>query len=203
MLDRRRALIGGLVAVVVAAVAVVALLWPHNDPKPPTAAPSPSATTASPTPSVGPVRDIGVPDRLVVPSIAVDAPVIQVGTADDQSQEVPSSLTDTGWWRDGQQPGQAGHAVIVGHTASKDEGVFDRLGELAEGDEIEVMSGDERVTFRVTGTQDVPVAEFGKVAPEVYRSEGEPGVVLMTCGDWNGVEFESTVIVTAEAVSAT
>ncbi len=63
-----------------------------------------------------------------------------------------------------------------------------------------VVAGPEgEVTFRVTEVEDVPVEDFATVADEIYRADGPSGLVLMTCGDWNGEAFESTVIVRAEA----
>lgn len=111
---------------------------------------------------------------------------------------MPAALDETGWWRDGAVPGADGNAVIVGHTASSDDGVFDRLVDIGTGDEILVTGENGTAAFFVTETDVVPLADFGSVAPDVYRSEGPSGLVLMTCGDWNGREFETTVIVYAE-----
>ena len=111
---------------------------------------------------------------------------------------MPSSLEATGWWRDGQQPGSAGNAVIVGHTAPAADGVFDDLVELDEGDTITVSSGSESLSYAVTREEAVEVADFASVADEIYRETGPSGLVLMTCGDWNGTEFETTVIIHAE-----
>ena len=140
----------------------------------------------------------GVPDRLEIQRLEIDAPVEPVGTTPENAQEVPAALDETGWWRDGSVPGEDGNAVIVGHTASSDDGVFDRLVDIESGDEILVTGEDGTAAFTVTETDVVPVPDFATVAPDVYRSDGASGLVLMTCGDWNGEEFETTVIVFAE-----
>jgi LPXTG-site transpeptidase (sortase) family protein len=161
---------------------------------PATALPS---TTPSTERSVSPV-DIGRPERVRVDSIAVDAPVLAMGTAPDGSQAVPSSLHETGWWEHGARPGEIGNAVIVGHAASRSEGVFDDLHSLARGDVVTVSGTAADVRFSVTRSFDLPVEDFEKVSARMYRQRGAPGLVLMTCGGWNGEEFETTTIVMAE-----
>jgi len=123
--------------------------------------------------------------------------VVPVGTAADNSQEVPSDPTVTGWWRDGSRPGESGNTVIVGHTKSRGAGVFDALGKLREGDSIALDTGGPRLTYAVTETSTIPVDQFGTVADSIYRRSGRSGLVLLTCGDFDGREFDSTVIVHA------
>lgn len=194
---RAVALVAATVTALAVAVAVV-LVVQEDEPRHVRAAATPSVTAPpifKPRKATAP---IGVPDRLVISSIGVDAPVLPVGTTPEGAQEVPSSLEATGWWRDGQQPGSAGNAVIVGHTASAADGVFDDLVELDEGDTITVSSGSESLSYAVTREEAVEVADFASVADEIYRETGPSGLVLMTCGDWNGTEFETTVIIHAE-----
>lgn len=142
-------------------------------------------------------RTAGTPERLVIDALDVDAPVEPVGVAPAGGQEVPHHIDTTGWWRDGSVPGAPGNAVMVGHTASAADGVFDRLGELAPGDEVRVTGPEGTVTFVVDQTRVVSRDAFRDLVADLYRTDGPGGLVLMTCGDWNGSEFESTVVVTA------
>lgn len=197
-MTRRRILIAIVAAALVVVVAVVVFVVGGEDE--PRAAPdgTPTASSASTTPPVPPAP-VGAPTALQIPAIDVDAQVVPVGTTPENAQEVPESLDLVGWWREGVQPGAPGNAVVVGHTASSDDGVFDALIDVAPGDEVVVAGPDGEVTFRVTEVEDVPVENFATVADEIYRADGPSGLVLMTCGDWNGEAFESTVIVRAEA----
>lgn len=149
---------------------------------------------AAPTP--GPTTT-GTPERLVIDGLDVDAPVEPVGITSGGGQEVPHFIDTVGWWRDGAVPGAPGNAVVVGHTASAADGVFDRLGELAPGDEVRVTGPEGTVPFVVDQTRDVSRDAFRDLVADLYRTDGPGGLVLMTCGDWNGSEFESTVVVTA------
>ena len=58
------------------------------------------------------------PMTIRIPSIQVDAPIIGLGLRDDGSIEVPRGTEETGWWRDGPEPGEPGPAVILGHVDS-------------------------------------------------------------------------------------
>lgn len=187
MSSRRRAgaLIGALVLV---CLGVGALRIVDDDTAPRASRqPTVTATTAPVLP----------PERLVIDSIDVDAEVEPVGINSKGEQEVPDSIEVTGWWRDGSKPGEPGNVVIVGHTASKDDGVFDDLERLGTGDTVKVSSGSKVLAYEVTKEQEIKVGTFATVADEIYRRSGKSGIVLMTCGDWNGATYETTVIVTA------
>ena len=187
---------------VVAAVAAYVVLRP-DDPPEPKARPTATRTTPTAWPSTATpktVKPIGEPTQLVITDIGVDAKVQPVGTTAKGAQEVPASLRETGWWKDGQQPGQPGNAVIVGHTASKDDGVFDELSDLAKGDQLTVKGKDGTLTYRVTSEKEIKVEDFAAESDQIYRETGASGLVLMTCGDWNGTRFETTVIAYAKAV---
>lgn len=189
----------GVASAILAVVAVVALSLGDEPAADRQAKPTPSTSAPRTTPTAPP-RDVGKPERLTIATLEVKAPIKPVGTTKGGAQEVPKSIDDTGWWRDGVLPGKAGNAVIVGHTASSADGVFDDLGKLDRGDSIAVKSAKGNLRFAVTRVTSVKVEEFAKIAPRVYRIGGRSGLVLLTCGDWNGKAFESTSIVFANLV---
>lgn len=189
---KRRWIVASAVVLVLAGAAGTAFLL--NGEKKPEAA-APKATPSSEPTKSQPAKS---GDRVIIPSLDVDAPMLPVGTTSEGAQEVPSSMEATGWWKDGSKPGQPGNAVIVGHTASEGNGVFDELGDLDRGDKVTVSSGKKKLTYTVTKEQVLEVSKFATVADEIYRRTGPSGIVLMTCGDWNGTRFETTVIITAK-----
>lgn len=163
--------------------------------------PRPAASaTGSPTPSATPrsldASSTGfVPNRIEIDAIDVAASVVDLGRAADGSQEVPEALDVAGWWRDGSQVGGPGSAAIVGHTSSSGGAVFDRLGELEPGDRVGVDGADgERAEFVVRRVESVPVEEFARVASRVYARSGPRLLAVMTCGDFDGSAFTTTVI---------
>jgi LPXTG-site transpeptidase (sortase) family protein len=155
---------------------------------------TPSASPGKSTPQAG------KPRRLIISAIGVNAPVETVGMHDG-AQEVPSSFSSTGWWRDGVMPGNArGNAVITGHTWSQGEGVFDLLPKLRRADTIKLRTTKGMLVFRVSTVTQVPVGKFADVAARVYRPSGAPGLVLLTCGDFDTFSrtYGATTIVFAE-----
>ena len=64
--------------------------------------------------------------RLWIPAIGVNAGIIPVGVTRSGQLAVGRSVREVYRWRDGVLPGQAGSAVLAGHTWSQGPGVFDR-----------------------------------------------------------------------------
>lgn len=139
----------------------------------------------------------GLPLELAVPRLGVDAAVQQLGTASDDTQLVPDNYTDVSWWKDGRMPGQNGNAVFAGHTYSGGNGVFDRLLQLNSGDLVKVKTTEGVQRYRVGSVRKVPLEEYDRIKHDIYRWDGPSGIVLLTCGDWNGDGYDSTVVVTA------
>ena len=104
------------------------------------AAPTPTPPpTATPPPTPTPVPRPGVPVRLKIPSIKVDAAVEHVGLTADGAMDVPKDYDNTAWYRLGPRPGEPGNAAIAGHVdSSKKNGraVFWDLTKLKPGDEV-------------------------------------------------------------------
>lgn len=133
----------------------------------------------------------------MIAEIDVKAKVLALGTLPDGSQGLPDNFTDVSWWRDGQEPGQPGNAVFAGHTYSKGDGVFDRLPQLRPGDHVVVVTRYGRQTYRVKSVGSVPFAKYGSFASQITRHTGKSGLVLQTCGDWDGSEYHATTVVFA------
>lgn len=177
------------------------------------APPSSTVTTGSPRTSFlrrldgaagGPVPQIGMPVRLRLPTINVDAAVEQVGLAPDGSMDVPKDFSEAAWYRLGPRPGEPGNAVIDGHVDSTTGwAVFWDLRRLTRGDPI-VVVGDDGVErrFVVTGwekyaRQDVPIGRVFGPTTGIHLN-------LITCDqastfDFTRREYAGNLIVYAEA----
>ena len=145
---------------------------------------APTAGPSTPTQQEAVAVGAGEPSRIVIPSIRVDAPVIDLELAADGTLEVPSVPTDTGWWREGPDPGERGAAVIVGHVDSRTgPAVFYDLRNLQQGDEITVVSDSGALTtFVVERMARYPKDQFP--TQEVYGLTSEPELRLVTCDGW-------------------
>lgn len=144
------------------------------------------------------------PARLVIPKIGVNAHVQKVGIARSGNMAVPTNYTDVGWYRQGTIPGRIGSAVMDGHVDNGFglSGVFGRLNELEEGDDIyvETENGDtyhfvveESAMYTV---EDVPLQKL-------FSRNDAARLNLVTCdGTWLADErmYDERYIVYAKLI---
>lgn len=139
----------------------------------------------------------GAPERVRIPALHVDAPVIPVH-APGRTLVPPSDPTTLGWWSDGAKPGAAqGSALIAGHTVHTGGGALDDLEDVRRGDAIVVRTDRGAIDYQV---QSVHVYRKGRIAEQAQQlfSQRVPGrLVVLTCEDWTGERYLSNVVVTA------
>jgi LPXTG-site transpeptidase (sortase) family protein len=146
-------------------------------------------------------RGVGVPgrgdfrgQRLVIPSIGVDASfsMKQVGT--DGQMPNPDGPTDVAyydfsqWPGMGGLPGKGGNVVLAGHVDYINYGpaVFWRLHELAAGDMIDVTLDDgTSATYRVEFNKQIEVGDADWSS--IVQATADESITLITCGG----EFEA------------
>lgn len=155
-----------------------------------------AVAVAAPADARTPEHDArGPAGRLFIAAIGVDAGIIPVGVTRAGSLAIGGSVRDVYRWRDGVRPGQPGSAVLAGHTWSKGDGVFDRLGALRPGHRVRVGS----VRFEVTRVRRVTRMSPEAVA-RLFSDRGRPRLVLITCGDRDDLTgvYRTRIIVRAK-----
>jgi LPXTG-site transpeptidase (sortase) family protein len=129
----------------------------------------------------------GLPLRLKIPKINVDAAIEYVGLTPDGAMDIPKSPDEVVWFELGQRPGENGSAVIAGHYGWKDgkAAAFDNLDQLRKGDKL-YIEDDKGVIISFV------VRESRKYDPSADASEvfslndGKSHLNLITCeGVWN------------------
>lgn len=117
-----------------------------------------------------------------MPTIEVDAPIIDLGLTSDGLLETPTDFDDAGWWAGGTHADEAGPTVIVGHVDDyTGPAVFYRLSELEVGEPIVVIDDrGERAEFVVVDKALYDKASFP--TERVYGADDEPTLRLITCG---------------------
>ncbi|KOV67827.1 peptidase C60 [Streptomyces sp. NRRL WC-3618] len=125
-----------------------------------------------------------VVDRVRIPSISVDAPVLPVGldAAGWVDAPPPEDPNLAGWFTGAVSPGEKGTAVIVGHVDNKQgPAVFYGLGALKKGHRIEVQRQDKKVAvFEIYGIEVFQKSNFP--GDRVYGSKNTPELRVITCG---------------------
>lgn len=145
--------------------------------------------------SVAPVQDtwhasenIGLPMRLKIPKIYVDANVEYVKLAPDGAMDVPKRPDDVAWYKPGSRPGEIGSAVIDGHFGIWKNGqgsVFDDLYKLQSGDKIYIEDDQGAIiSFVVRGSK---IYKPDATTIGIFDSnDGNAHLNLITCdGVWN------------------
>ncbi len=169
---------------------------------------TPSVTSSAPSAANGSgvaVAPVGLPAELLIPRLAVAAPVKPVGVNAKGDIGVPSDAVSVDWYKLGPRPGQLGSAIIDGHVETKyvPQAVFYNLDKLQAGDEIDVKTADgQTIAFTVTGTK---LYAYNASTSDLF---GAPGLTarlaLITCtGDWIPAQhiYNQRLVVFAEEKS--
>jgi LPXTG-site transpeptidase (sortase) family protein len=143
------------------------------------------------------------PERIAIPSVGIDAPIVNLGRKPDGTMQVPSDFGVAGWYDLGPAPGEPGPAVIVGHVDSyRGPAVFWHLSELRAGDRVEVTSAHGTETFEVEKVQSVAKDVFPTA--EVFGPTQARELWLITCGgsfDYSTGHYLNNTVVLAGLVS--
>ncbi|ANH39774.1 Sortase family protein [Nocardioides dokdonensis FR1436] len=215
-LDRPRLLVvaGSAVAVLVAAALVVALLVVRagsgggagaEEPfEPPAAEDGAAAAVAAGVDTVQEAtyarERAAYPDRLRIPDLGVDAPVLPV-KAPGRVLVPPRDPQQLGWWADGARPGaESGSALLVGHTVNGGGGALDDLETLDAGARVRVRADGTVLDYEVSTVQVYSKGRIARDAQRLFSQEAPGRLVLLTCEDWDGSGYLSNVVVVAEPV---
>ena len=143
-------------------------------------------TTSSPAAS----GEVGLPMRLIIPTLNVDAGFQDTGLKPDGTMEVPSTIYVVGWFTGSVRPGEKGVSIITGHVAQirggvvTKMGVFSNLYEIRIGDKLQVIDDKgQTINFVVRAVRSYdPTAD----ATDVFTSsDGGAHLNLITCeGTW-------------------
>ncbi len=121
-----------------------------------------------------------VPSRLTIPSIGVNARVEQVGVTSSGEMGLPSSAWTVAWYNLGTAPGEYGNSVIAGHLDSRSgPAVFWSLRRLQYGDQVNVYSGDNQMTFEVQAVESYNY--YNAPLQEIFGWVPDRNLNLITC----------------------
>ncbi len=149
--------------------------------------PRPSATVPYATATPDQYEAAGLPMRLEIPAIGVDAAIEHVGVNSLNQMDVPKIPANVAWYDRGPLPGQRGSAVINGHLdTATSPAVFFELRNLIAGDEMVITyANNDRYVFVVTAKHRYYFDE----APmdQILSASAGRSLNLITCdGAWDG-----------------
>jgi LPXTG-site transpeptidase (sortase) family protein len=170
--------------VVIVLLSAVTFQTISNDSPRVVSAPQPTnATTQNKTEKVRP----GLPVRLKIPKINVNAAIEYVGLTPQGEMGAPKDLSKVAWFNLGPRPGEKGDSVIDGHFGwvKNTVVVFNDLDKLQKGDKIYVQDDKgASVTFVVQSLR-----SYGKTQDTsgvFLSSDQKAHLNLITCeGVWS------------------
>lgn len=130
----------------------------------------------------------GLPIRLQIPTIDVDANIAYMGLTPTGEMDVPPDLINVGWYKFGTKPGEVGSAVIAGHLEGvEDLGVFKHLTKLQVGDEINIRNDrDELIVFTV---REMRTYKQDERPSDIFNRTDGTYLNLITCsGKWDNTK---------------
>lgn len=153
--------------------------------------------------------DGSAPERVEVPSVGIEAPVVARGLDGDGAIDPPpyGMPKTAGWYGDGTQPGAEGTALFVGHVDTDTKpAVFYGLSAVKPGARIEVTRTDGSVAeFTVDDVQLVTRERFDAQKAYGPREDGRAELRLITCGgtyDHKTRSYTANVVVSAYLTGA-
>jgi len=131
----------------------------------------------------------GLPVRLKIPEINIDASVEYVGLTPDGAMDVPKEIANVAWFSFGTRPGETGSAVIAGHYGRKNGklSVFHNLDKLRKGDKLYIEDDKGLIISFVVRESRIydPKADASGV---FGSSDGKAHLNLVTCeGAWDNI----------------
>ncbi|MEU6271661.1 class F sortase [Streptomyces populi] len=151
---------------------------------PPQPSPAQAAASGDGARSAAAAMPHSPPDRIRIPSIDVDAPLIGLGLTPQGSLDVPPARKKNlaGWYEAGTSPGERGTAIVAGHVDNAEgPAVFYDLGSLRKGSTVEVDRLDGRTAvFTVDAVEVYDSRSFPDA--KVYGAAHRPELRVITCG---------------------
>lgn len=134
--------------------------------------------------SVNSVTQEGVANRLVIPKLGLDAPVV-IAPIHDQTWQVDHLGQAVGHLEGTAPPGSDSNIVLAGHVtlSASVYGPFAGLGQLTPGDQVFVYAGTQAFEYIIDGYQTVD-----RTAVDVTYPTTTGQLTLITCNNWSSTE---------------
>ena len=137
------------------------------------------------------------PRYISIPKLGIEnARIVQLGIIKKTGQlDAPVSIHEAGWYNGSALPGKGGAMLMDGHNGGPNfGGIFEKLRDLKNGDEIIIERGDgKKLTYVVKDNRDMnvkdindPANKWGMATMTNSIEAGKEGLNIITCvGQWD------------------
>ena len=150
------------------------------------------------------------PLRLVIETLGVDAPVVEMGMSAEGVPFVPLNGQDVAWYNFSALPGAGSNAVFAGHVNwQQAPGAFSSIDALQAGDDVRLVSDDGR-EYLYEVFENFYVDPNDPESLKVMSGTDTDQITLITCGgtwvpdasEQFGGEYTNRTIVKAKLVQS-
>ena len=136
--------------------------------------------------------ELDKPRYISIPSLGIDnARILPIGIKANGELDTPRNIHDAGWYTKSATPGSGSSALLMdGHNGGPTKGgIFEKLPDLKEGDEITLERGDgEKFTYEVKENKTLSLDDLnngGMKRMSESASDVAEGLNLISCtGNW-------------------
>ncbi len=163
--------------------------------------PLPASAMADPTVDETPVTAAQIDAHIVpaaqpryisIPALDISKTrVVAVGLTPNRLLDTPKNISDTAWFEKSALPGEGSGAVVIdGHNGGiTRDGVFAKLSELKQNDEIIIERGDgKKITYQVETNETMSLEKANTTGMQDMMKSADPskqGLSIITCaGNW-------------------
>ena len=154
-------------------------------------------TPSIPEPTVEVVERAPPATRLVIPTLGIDAPVVEVPIT-NKTWDVSGLTHEIAHLGGTANPGEKNNMVLAGHvTLKRGAGPFLHVESLEPGDMAIVYAGEQAYTYRVVTTRYI-----GPTDVSIAYPTSDPILTLVSCTNWDAENrvYLQRVAVIAELV---
>ena len=139
---------------------------------------------ALPADTVNSITHNGVGNRLIIPSMSLDAPIL-LAPIENQTWKVDHLGQSIGHLEGTAKPGSDSNLVLAAHVSLEggEYGPFAGLGKLNPGDTVVVFEGEQKFEYMIDSHQTVD-----RTAVDVTFPSETGQITLITCNSWNASE---------------
>jgi Sortase domain len=147
--------------------------------------------------------EAAAPVRMILPSLAVEAPVVQADAAPyDARLDPPDDAPLVSWWPESALVGaDTGQTVLTGHS-DEAEGALARANELRVGQGLALVTANGTLLYEVRSVRTMGAERFDRHAEVIFDQSGGRGwLVVVSYEDWNETSYARLVVLVAQPVN--